>query len=64
LKQRTFDIATCMYYNEIDPFTKKPVAVAKGGEPGEGRSSRRTRDGADQADWLPAGTENAKAAAW
>jgi hypothetical protein len=26
----TSDIATCMYYTGIDPFTKKPVAVAKG----------------------------------
>jgi uncharacterized radical SAM protein YgiQ len=25
-----FDIATCMYYTGIDPFTKKPVAIAKG----------------------------------
>jgi len=25
-----FDIATCMYYTGIDPFTKKPVTVAKG----------------------------------
>ena len=25
-----FDIATCMYYTGIDPFTKKPVYVAKG----------------------------------
>ena len=25
-----FDIATCMYYTGIDPFTRKPVAVAKG----------------------------------
>lgn len=24
-----FDIATCMYYTGIDPFTKKPVEVAK-----------------------------------
>lgn len=24
------DIATCMYYTGIDPFTKKPVQVAKG----------------------------------
>ena len=24
-----FDIATCMYYTGIDPFTKKPVAVAR-----------------------------------
>ena len=26
----TRDIATCMYYTGIDPFTKKPVTVAKG----------------------------------
>jgi uncharacterized radical SAM protein YgiQ len=25
-----FDIATCMYYTGIDPFTKKPVEIAKG----------------------------------
>jgi hypothetical protein len=25
-----FDIATCMYYTGIDPFTKKKVQVAKG----------------------------------
>ncbi|MDB5306668.1 MAG: YgiQ family radical protein [Gemmataceae bacterium] len=25
-----FDIATCMYYTGIDPFTKKPVKAAKG----------------------------------
>ena len=25
-----FDIATCMYYTGIDPFTKKPVGAAKG----------------------------------
>jgi uncharacterized radical SAM protein YgiQ len=25
-----FDIATCMYYTGMDPFTKKPVAAAKG----------------------------------
>lgn len=25
-----FDIATCMYYTGIDPFTKKPVQVARG----------------------------------
>ncbi len=25
-----FDIATCMYYTGIDPFTKKPVKIAKG----------------------------------
>jgi uncharacterized radical SAM protein YgiQ len=25
-----FDIATCMYYTGIDPFSKKPVKVAKG----------------------------------
>jgi uncharacterized radical SAM protein YgiQ len=25
-----FDIATCMYYTGMDPFTKKPVKVAKG----------------------------------
>ena len=24
-----FDIATCMYYTGIDPFTKKPVYIAK-----------------------------------
>jgi hypothetical protein len=24
-----FDVATCMYYTGIDPFTKKPVHVAK-----------------------------------
>ncbi len=24
-----FDIATCMYYTGIDPFTKKPVQTAK-----------------------------------
>jgi hypothetical protein len=24
-----FDIATCMYYTGMDPFTKKPVKVAK-----------------------------------
>lgn len=24
------DIATCMYYTGIDPFTKKPVRIAKG----------------------------------
>ena len=24
-----FDIATCMYYTGIDPFTKKPVHVAQ-----------------------------------
>jgi uncharacterized radical SAM protein YgiQ len=24
-----FDIATCMYYTGIDPFTKKPVTIAK-----------------------------------
>ena len=27
---KPFDIATCMYYTGIDPFTKKPVTVAKG----------------------------------
>ena len=25
-----FDIATCLYYTGIDPFTKKPVKIAKG----------------------------------
>lgn len=25
-----FDIATCLYWAETDPFTKKPVAVKKG----------------------------------
>jgi radical SAM superfamily enzyme YgiQ (UPF0313 family) len=25
-----FDIATCMYYTGIDPFTKQPVEIAKG----------------------------------
>lgn len=25
-----FDIATCMYYTGLDPFTKQPVQVAKG----------------------------------
>ena len=25
-----FDIATCMFYTGLDPFTKKPVQVAKG----------------------------------
>jgi uncharacterized radical SAM protein YgiQ len=25
-----FDIATCMYYTGMDPFTKKPVYIAKG----------------------------------
>jgi hypothetical protein len=25
-----FDIATCMYYAGVDPFTKKPVTAAKG----------------------------------
>src|SRR3954447_799977 len=25
-----FDIATCMYYTGIDPFTKKPVTIARG----------------------------------
>jgi uncharacterized radical SAM protein YgiQ len=25
-----FDIATCMYYTGMDPFTKEPVAIAKG----------------------------------
>jgi len=25
-----FDVATCMYYTGIDPFTKKPVTVARG----------------------------------
>jgi hypothetical protein len=25
-----FDIATCMYYTGIDPFSKKPVKIAKG----------------------------------
>jgi len=25
-----FDIATCMYYTGIDPFTKQPVTIAKG----------------------------------
>jgi hypothetical protein len=24
-----FDVATCMYYTGVDPFTKKPVHVAK-----------------------------------
>ncbi len=23
------DIATCMYYTGVDPFTKKPVAIAR-----------------------------------
>ena len=27
---KPFDIATCMYYTGIDPFTKKPVTIAKG----------------------------------
>jgi hypothetical protein len=27
---KPFDIATCMYYTGLDPFTKKPVTVAKG----------------------------------
>jgi hypothetical protein len=30
LKQRTFDIATCIYYTGIDPFTKQAVYVARG----------------------------------
>jgi hypothetical protein len=25
-----FDVATCMYYTGLDPFTKKPVQVARG----------------------------------
>ena len=25
-----FDIATCMYYTGMDPFTKKPITIAKG----------------------------------
>jgi hypothetical protein len=25
-----FDIATCMYYTGVDPFTRKPVQAAKG----------------------------------
>ncbi len=25
-----FDIATCMYYTGLDPFTKKPITIAKG----------------------------------
>ena len=25
-----FDIATCMFYTGVDPFTKKPVFIAKG----------------------------------
>jgi uncharacterized radical SAM protein YgiQ len=25
-----FDIATCMYYTGLDPFTKKPVTIARG----------------------------------
>ncbi len=29
LKQRTFDVATCMHYSGLDPMTKKPVTVAK-----------------------------------
>jgi hypothetical protein len=28
--QMTGDIAPCMYYTGLDPFTKKPVTVAKG----------------------------------
>jgi len=27
--QRAHDIATCMYYAGIDPFTKKPVKIAR-----------------------------------
>jgi hypothetical protein len=27
---KPFDISTYMYYTGIDPFTKKPVAIAKG----------------------------------
>jgi hypothetical protein len=27
--QRTRDIATCMYYTGLDPFTKKPVTIAR-----------------------------------
>ncbi len=26
----TSDVATCMYYTRFDPFTKKPVPIAKG----------------------------------
>jgi hypothetical protein len=26
----TFDVATCMWYTGIDPFTKKPVTIARG----------------------------------
>jgi len=29
LKPVTPDIATCVYYTGIDPFTKKPVRVAR-----------------------------------
>src|SRR5438876_12034408 len=28
--RRAGDVATCMYYTGIDPFTKKPVHVARG----------------------------------
>jgi hypothetical protein len=28
--QTATDIATCMYYTGLDPFTKKPVTIAKG----------------------------------
>lgn len=27
---RPFDIATCMWYTSLDPFTKKPVTIARG----------------------------------
>jgi Domain of unknown function (DUF3362) len=30
LQRAATDIATCMYYTGIDPFTKKPVTIARG----------------------------------
>lgn len=29
MKRRTFDIATCMYYTGIDPFTRQEVFIAR-----------------------------------
>src|SRR5947209_461585 len=30
MKHPSFDVATCMYYTGIDPFTKQEVYVARG----------------------------------
>jgi|GEM_PF-7054705 len=37
------DIATCMYYTGLDPFTKKPVTIANGLNDRKMQRGRRMR---------------------